>query len=58
MYIKREVSSVDLPIHFPFTMTGIESKSIENRLRRWDFDLYVSGFWHFHAKTPRGIVDF
>ncbi len=23
-----------------------ESKSIENRLRRWDFDLYVSGFWH------------
>ena len=35
-----------------------ESKSIENRLRRWDFDLYVSGFWHFHAKTPRGIVDF
>ena len=34
-----------------------ESKSIENRLRRWDFDLYVSGFWHFHAKTPRGIVD-
>ena len=34
-----------------------ESKSIENRLRRWDFDLYVSGFWHFHAKTSRGIVD-
>ena len=21
------------------------------------FDLYVSGFWHVHAKTPRGIVD-
>ena len=34
-----------------------ESKSIKNRLRRWDFDLYVSGFWHVHAKTPRGIVD-
>ena len=33
-----------------------ESKSIENRLRRWDFDLHVSGFWHFHAKTPRGTV--
>ena len=23
-----------------------ESKSIKNRLRRWDFDLYVSGFWN------------
>ena len=34
-----------------------ESKSIENRLRRWDFDLYASGFWYFYAKTPRGIVD-
>ena len=34
-----------------------ESKSIKNRLRRWDFDLYVLGFWHVHAKTPRGIVD-
>ena len=22
-----------------------ESKSIRNRLQRWDFDLYVSGFW-------------
>ena len=33
-----------------------ESKSIKNRLRRWDFDLYVSGFWHIHAKTPRGIL--
>ena len=32
------------------------SKSIENRLRRWNFDLHVSGFWHFHAKTPRGTV--
>ena len=28
----------------------------ENRLRRWDFDLHVSGFWHIHAKTPRGIT--
>ena len=33
------------------------SKSMKNRLRRWDFDLHVSGFWHIHAKTPRGIVD-
>ena len=33
-----------------------ESKSIENRLWRWDFALPVSGFWHFHAKTPRGTV--
>ena len=21
-----------------------------------EFGLYVSGFWHIHAKTPRGIV--
>ena len=27
-----------------------------NRLRRWDFALPVSGFWHFHAKTPHGTV--
>ena len=33
-----------------------ESKSMKNRLRRWDFDLHVSGFWHIHAKTPRGTV--
>ena len=33
-----------------------ESKSIENRLRRWNFDLHVSGFWLFHAKTPCGTV--
>ena len=33
-----------------------ESKSIKNRLRRWDFDLYVSGFWHVHAKTPRALT--
>ena len=32
------------------------SKSMKNRLRRWDFDLHVSGFWHIHAKTPRGIM--
>ena len=24
---------------------------------QWNFDLYVSGFWHIHTpKTPRGIV--
>ena len=34
-----------------------ESKFIKNCLRRWDFDLYVSGFWHIHAKAPRVIVD-
>ena len=25
-------------------------------LRQWNFGSYVSGFWHIHAKTPRGIV--
>ena len=25
-------------------------------LRQWNFGLYVSGFWHIHAKTPRGTV--
>ena len=33
-----------------------EQKSNENRLRRWDFCVQPSGFWHIHAKTPRGIV--
>lgn len=34
-----------------------ESKSIRNRLQRWDFDLYVSGFLSQYDKTPRGIVE-
>ena len=25
-------------------------------LRQWNFGLYVSGFWHIHAKTPHEIV--
>ena len=29
---------------------------IPDCLRQWNFGLYVSGFWHVHAKTPRGIV--
>jgi hypothetical protein len=31
-------------------------KFIPDCLRQWNFGLYVSGFWHIHAKTPRGIV--
>ena len=33
-----------------------EQKSNKNRLRRWDFCVQSSGFWHIHAKTPRGTV--
>ena len=33
-----------------------EPKCIYNHLRWWHFGLYVSGFWHIHAKTPRGTV--
>ena len=33
-----------------------KQKSNKNRLRRWDFCVQLSGFWHIHAKTPRGIV--
>ena len=29
---------------------------IPDCLRQWNFGLYVSGFWHIHAKTPRRIV--
>ena len=29
---------------------------IPDCLRQWNFGLYVSGFWHIHAKTPRGTV--
>ena len=32
-----------------------EPKFISDCLRKWNFGLYVSGFWHIHAKTPRGI---
>ena len=39
----------------PFTVT--QPKFIPDCLRQWNFGLYVSGFWHIHAKTPRGIVD-
>ena len=35
---------------------GYEQKSNENRLWRWDFCVQPSGFWHIHAKTPRGTV--
>ena len=38
----------------PFSVTL--QKFISNCLRQWNFGLYVSGFWHIHAKTPRGIV--
>ena len=38
----------------PFTVT--QPKFIPDCLRQWNFGLYVSGFWHIHAKTPRGIV--
>ena len=38
----------------PFSVTL--PKFISNCLRQWNFGLYVSGFWHIHAKTPRGIV--
>ena len=30
------------------------AKIIPDCLRQWNFGLYVSGFWHIHAKTPRG----
>ena len=39
------------------TESGKSPASISKSNKRWDFDLYVSGFWHIHAKTPRGIVD-
>ena len=37
----------------PFTETS--QKFISDCLRQWNFGLYVSEFWHIHAKTPRGI---
>ena len=37
----------------PFSVTL--PKFISNCLRQWNFGLYVSEFWHIHAKTPRGI---
>ena len=38
-----------------------EGKTLEDiplglMFKQWNFGLYVSGFWHIHAKTPRGIV--
>ena len=33
-----------------------QPKFIPDCLRQWEFGLYVSGFWHIYAKTPRGIV--
>ena len=43
----------------PATEKGnINSRSNINypSLWQWNFGLYVSGFWHIHAKTPRGTV--
>ena len=38
----------------PFSVTL--PKFISDYLWQWNFGLYVSGFWHIHAKTPRGIM--
>ena len=40
------------------TVNGVNSNvaKIPDCLRQWNFGLYVSGFWHIHAKTPRGTV--
>ena len=38
----------------PFSVTL--PKFISDYLWQWNFGLYVSEFWHIHAKTPRGIV--
>ena len=46
-------------IHEIVTVHSVHSNvaKIHSRLlRQWNFGLYVSGFWHIHAKTPRGIV--
>jgi len=46
-------------IHEIVTVHSVHSnvpKFIPDCLRQWNFGLYVSGFWHIHAKTPRGIV--
>jgi len=40
-----------------FTLFSVtQPKFIPDCLRQWEFGLYVSGFWHIYAKTPRGIV--
>ena len=35
---------------------GYFENDVLDCLRQWNFGLYVSGFWHIYAKTPRGIV--
>ena len=42
-------------IHEIVTVHSVHS-NVAKSLRQWNFGLYVSGFWHIHAKTPRGIV--
>ena len=55
--------------HFAYTVSECGTKhvtvysvhsnvaKIHSRLpAAMEFGLYVSGFWHIHAKTPRGIV--
>ena len=45
-----------IPIVTVQYLHSYERKSNENRLWRWDFCVQLSGFWHIHAKAPRGIV--
>ena len=46
-------------IHEIVTVHSVHSNvaKIHSRLpAAMEFGLYVLGFWHIHAKTPRGIV--
>ena len=51
---------VYFPLMFGISVTvhSVHSNvaKIPDCLRQWNFGLYVSGFWHIHAKTPRGTV--
>ena len=59
-FIRHPPDLILLYLMFSFVtvqyLHSYEQKSNKNRLRRWDFCVQLSGFWHIHAKTPRGIV--
>ena len=55
-YAGKKLSLIHIQMCIRDRFTVTQPKFIPDCLRQWNFGLYVSGFWHIHAKTPRGIV--
>ena len=53
LYQNAEVGNNHVTVHSVLSNT---LRDAQNLCYSHKFARYVLGFWHFHAKTPRGIV--